>query len=213
MKKLLFILFSLSLITAFTFKSQAQDQKIGQKGFHNLVKSKDIPQESKLIIDQLESNNFHQKIKEYLSLKIEEETIVYQDMNMRELIRQLDKSMYYQLDGHARTLAREAILNQVDPYLTLAIILHETGCNGRCSKLVSICNNIGAVKGYPGCGDTSFKYYDSIDDSITALIELLRYSYYNYGLNSPESIAYKYSGGSESWANYIYYYIDLIANR
>ena len=45
----------------------------------------------------------------------------------------------------------------VDPYLAVAISMHETGCTWNCSYLLKACNNVGGQKG-EGCG--SYRAYD-----------------------------------------------------
>ena len=69
---------------------------------------------------------------------------VYRGMTMEELAAQLDKSLKSTLKGTGYLFATKCIETGVDPYIAVAIVLHETGCDyGTCSSLVRNCYNVG----------------------------------------------------------------------
>ena len=141
------------------------------------------------------------------------EEIVYEDMTFNELSSQLNKSLSSTLTNKGEIFAKRALEYEVDPYLALAIVLHETGCKWGCSSLVVNCNNVGGVKGSPSCGGGSYRYYSSLDEGITAFIRNLKYNYYDYGLNTAYKMQRKYTGGSTTWASKVENYIKKKKNK
>jgi len=136
--------------------------------------------------------------------------IVYKGMTMDELAEKLEKNLKSTLKGHGKVFAEYSVKYEVDPYLALAIVLHETGCySGKCSTLASKCNNIGGMKGSPGCGGGSYKKFESLDKGIEAFYKNLSKNYYKKGLTTPETIGKKYAE-SQTWPERIRYYINLI---
>lgn len=152
-----------------------------------------------------------QTIEQVQNAKPEAE-IVYDGMTLDQLAAQLDKSLKSTLTGKGFLYASYSLQMGVDPYVALAITLHETGCNGNCSKLVKECNNVGGMKGSPGCNGGSYKKFNTIDDGIKAYIDNLSKNYYKKGLNTVEKINKKYAA-STAWSGKIYYYINLIKTR
>jgi len=141
-----------------------------------------------------------------------EAEIVYDGMTLDQLSTKLDKSLKSVLAGKGSLYASYSLQMGVDPYVALAITLHETGCNGTCSKLVRECNNVGGMKGSPGCNGGSYKKFETIDEGIKAYIDNLSKNYYKKGLDTVEEINTKYAA-STTWSGKIYYYIDLIKSR
>lgn len=135
--------------------------------------------------------------------------IVYDGLTMEELSAKLNRSMNSTIAGYGEVYARYSLELGLDPYLALAITLHETGCKWNCSNLVKACNNVGGMKGQPGCGGGSYKAFDSLEEGIKGYLNNLYNNYYAQGLTTPETIGPKYAGSSE-WASKIYYYIDSI---
>ena len=163
---------------------------------------KEISVEYKFII-------FEAKEKEQTIFK----EIVYENLTLEELTNKLNKSLNSTLTNKGNIFAKVAIENEVDPYLVTAIALHETGCKWNCSYLVKNCNNVGGVKGTPSCNNSSYRYYDSLDEGITHFITNIKNNYYNYGLKDAYSMQRKYTGGSTSWANKVNNYIESIKNN
>ncbi len=149
--------------------------------------------------------------KKEVVVPIEIPEIVYDGMTMEELSKKLNKNLKSTLKGYGSVFAEYSIKYEVDPYLALAIVLHETGCySGKCSTLTSKCNNIGGMKGSPGCGGGPYKKFQSLDKGIEAFYKNLSKNYYKKGLTTPESIGKKYAE-SESWPKRIRYYMNIIA--
>lgn len=147
--------------------------------------------------------------------KAEEEKkkkIVYDGLTMDQLSHKLDKSLKSTLKGQGRTFAKYSVQLGIDPYMAVAIVLHETGCSWNCSKLVRTCYNVGGMKGSPGCGGGSYQRFSNLDQGIKAFMYNLYNNYYKYGLKTPEQINPKYAS-SKTWATKIRQYMRQIKNR
>ena len=143
---------------------------------------------------------------------IEKPVIVYDGMTLEQLAAKLDKNLKSTLKGYGMVFAESSIKYGVDPYLALAIVLHETGCaSGTCSSLAKQCNNIGGMKGSNHCGNSSYAKFKTLDSGIDAFFKNLANNYYKKGLTTPESIGKKYAE-SKTWASRIKYYMNVIKN-
>lgn len=145
---------------------------------------------------------------EYLQ-KEAENKIVYDGLTMDELIAKLDRSLKGKVAGTGEKFATRCLELGLDPYMAVAIVLHETGCNGTCSKLVEACNNVGGMKGRPGCNGGSYRAFDTLDQGIDAFLNNLYNNYIAQGLVTPEQIGVKYAA-STTWASKIHYYMNKI---
>ncbi len=148
------------------------------------------------------------------SKTVEEENleIVYDGMTLDELAKKLDKNLKSTLKGYGFVFAQASVKYGVDPYLALAIVLHETGCSsGSCSTLVKKCNNVGGMKGANHCGGSSYARFKSLNSGIEAFFKNLSQNYYKKGLKTPESIGKKYAE-SKTWSKQIRYYMKKIKN-
>lgn len=133
--------------------------------------------------------------------------IVYDGMTMEELSEKLDRSLKSTLSGYGSTFANFSIQYGVDPYIALAITLLETGCyHGVCSTLTSQCNNVGGMKGSPGCGGGAYQRFSTLDAGIEAFIQNLSKNYYQVGLTTVEQIGKKYAE-SKTWSTKVNDYI------
>lgn len=141
---------------------------------------------------------------------VQAEPIVYDGMTLTELAEKLNRSLKSTLSGTGMSFAKYAMDMNIDPYLAVAIVLHETGCNnGTCSKQVRQCYNVGGMKGGPSCNGTSYKKFDSLDDGIYSFMYNLKTNYYDKGLTTPEQMNKKYAA-SKAWAGKIHHYINKI---
>ena len=111
--------------------------------------------------------------------------------------------------GKGELIATECINKGVDPYITVAIILHETGCGTKCSNLARYCYNFGGQKGKPSCNGGAFRQFDTIDEGLVGMIDNLSRNYFALGLNTPETIGPKYCEGNE-WAGHISWFVNKI---
>ena len=137
------------------------------------------------------------------------EPIVYENMTLNELAEKLNKSLKSTLSGTGMSFAKYAVEMNIDPYLAVAIVLHETGCNYKCSAQVRQCYNVGGMKGGPSCNGTSYKKFNSLDEGIYGFMYNLKVNYYDKGLTTVEQINKKYAA-SNSWAKKIHHYIKKI---
>ncbi len=136
--------------------------------------------------------------------------IVYDGMTLDELGEKLNRSLKSTLSGYGPVIAKKAIDTGVDPYVAVAIILHETGCYfGTCSTLASQCNNIGGMKGGPTCGGSAYRAFSTLEEGIQAFINNLSKNYYQKGLTTVELIGKKYAE-SNTWSTKVNYYIEKI---
>lgn len=156
---------------------------------------------------QKEEERKEREYQEYLKT-----LIVYDGLTMDELAEKLDRSLKNELHGYGRLYAEYSLANGVDPYIAVAISLHETGCNGHCSNLMLSCNNVGGQKGSPVCGSGGYRGFDTLEDGIKGFIDNLSRNYFGMGLNTPELMNPKYAG-STSWASKVNYYVDTIKAR
>ena len=141
--------------------------------------------------------------------KEETKKIVYDGLTIEELTDKLNLSLNSTLSGMGHIYANYSLELGVDPYLALAISLHETGCKWTCSKLVRECNNVGGQKGSPSCNGGSYKKYDTIEEGIKGYIDNIKKNYYDYGLTTPETMNKKYAADPE-WAVKVNRYIEEI---
>lgn len=147
-----------------------------------------------------------QKIKEQEARK---QKIVYDNLTLDELSAKLDRSLNSTLSGQGSTFATYAVELGIDPYLSVAIVLHETGCKWNCSTLLKQCNNVGGMKGSPGCNGGSYKAFPSLEEGIKAYMDNLQRNYFSLGLTTPETIGPKYAASS-TWASQVNAYINEI---
>lgn len=135
---------------------------------------------------------------------------VYEQMTMEELAAKLDRNLGNgYIAGKGYLIASRCIEKGVDPYIAVAIMLHETGCKYNCSSLVRSCNNVGGQKGAPGCNGGSYKAYQTLDEGIVGFIDNLYKNYYSKGLTTIETIAPKYAQSS-AWPTKIRNYVNQI---
>lgn len=134
--------------------------------------------------------------------------IVYDGMTIDELAAKLDRYLKDDLSGKGYLYATHSLKLGVDPYLSVAISMHETGCQWGCSKLLKNCNNVGGQKGQPNCQGT-YKGYDTLDDGIRGFIDNIYNNYYKYGLTTPDEMNPKYAADPK-WSYYVNKYIEQI---
>lgn len=141
--------------------------------------------------------------------EISEPEIVYDGLTLDELSDRLNRSLNSTISGYGNLFASKSIELGLDPYLAVAIVLHETGCSWNCSELVNQCYNVGGQKGGPGCWGGSYRAFSSMEEGINSFLENLYYNYYAIGLTTPETINPKYAE-STAWASKINAYIEKI---
>lgn len=132
---------------------------------------------------------------------------VYENMTIDELAAKLNRNLGNgYIAGKGYLIASQCIEKGVDPYVAVAIMLHETGCKHNCSTLVKTCNNVGGQKGAPGCNGGSYKRYNTLDEGIVGFIDNLYRNYYSKGLTTIDAIAPKYAASS-AWPAKIKSYV------
>ena len=132
---------------------------------------------------------------------------VYDGMTLDELSSKLNKSLKGILSNKGKLIATRCLKYGVDPYVAVAIMLHETGCNSRCSSLSTKYYNVGGMRGSNG-----YMHFNSIDEGINRFIDNLYKGYYKIGLNTPEKMNKKYAE-STTWASKVNEYVKKIKSK
>lgn len=190
------IFFAILLCTFKTIRLSEEEKQVIKKQDYTTEKS--IPKKNiKVVLKNKEQE------------KKAENNIVYNGMTMEGLTEKLNRSLTSTLSGTGYLFARKAIELGLDPYLSIAIVLHETGCTWDCSTLVKQCNNVGGMKGYPTCGNGSYKYFPTLEEGINGYMDNLYNNYVAIGLTTPELMNSKYAA-SPTWATQVNRYIDKI---
>lgn len=142
---------------------------------------------------------------------IEEPQIVFDGLTMEELSSKLERNLNSDISGYGEVLATKSIELGIDPYLAVSIMLHETGCKWNCSSLMRKCNNVGGMKGNPGCNGGPYKRFNTLDEGIDAFLNNLYNNYYKKGYTTPEQIGARYAE-DPAWPSKINKYINEIRN-
>lgn len=156
-----------------------------------------------------ETNNTVELTKKEEQAKEIKSKIVYDGMTIDQLSAKLEKSMNSNLKGKGALFATESIKLGLDPYLAVAITLQETGCSYDCSSMVKMCNNVGGLKGKPGCNGGSYMSFSSLDEGIKSYLKILHKRYYSKGLTTPEKMNASYAA-SPTWASKVNWYIKKV---
>ncbi len=139
-----------------------------------------------------------------------QDPIVYDGMTLKQLTDKFNRILKSTLAGTGYYFAKYAIDYGVDPYIAVAITLHETGCNnGSCSSKVTKCNNVGGMKGSPSCNGGSYKAFATLEEGIKGFIHNLKKNYYDKGLTTLEQMNTKYAS-SKTWATQVNRYVNQI---
>lgn len=133
---------------------------------------------------------------------------VYDSLTLEELTDKLNRILSSDLSGMGSYFAENAINLGVDPYLAVAIAMHETGCSWNCSSLTKNCNNVGGQKG-EGCG--AYKAYDTLEEGIYGFILNIKNNYVDYGLYTADEMNPKYAEDPQ-WSSKVNKYIEKIKN-
>ena len=155
-----------------------------KKQYNATINSKVFYNDSKVFLEEAEND-----VKE----EIRKASVVWDDLTIDELSEKLERSMNSSLKGKGRLFATYSIELGLDPYLALAITLHETGCSYSCSGLVRSHNNLGGLKG----------------DGIKGYLNILYKRYYSKGLTTPEKMNPVYAQ-STTWASKVRWYMNKI---
>lgn len=137
--------------------------------------------------------------------------IVYDGLTLDELSEKIEKNLNSTISGYGRVFASRSIELGLDPYLAVSIMLHETGCKWTCSSLMQKCNNVGGMKGSPGCNGGSYKKFDTLEEGIESFLTMLYNNYYAKGATTPEQIGPRYAA-DPNWATKVNNYINQIKN-
>lgn len=212
------VLFATSVYNNKTFKT-IEKAASKEKSYNIKTVAKEYVPEKLVFLNEQPKEELEKEepiVEEEVQVEEEEEVvevkepIVYDGLTLSELTAKLDRNMSSTISGMGYIYASYALEIGIDPYLALAITLHETGCNGTsgCSSLVKDCNNVGGQKGGPVCRN-GYKKYDTLEAGIKGYMDNIKKNYYDYGLTTPEAMNDKYAE-STTWAEKVNEYIDKI---
>ena len=134
---------------------------------------------------------------------------VYDNLTIEELTDKLNRTLSSDLSGKGESFAKYSIDLGVDPYLAVAIAMHETGCTWNCSYLAKTCNNVGGQKG-SGCGE--YQAFETLEDGIYGFILNIKNKYVDYGLMTADEMNPKYAE-DPTWSSKVNNYIEKIKNN
>lgn len=146
---------------------------------------------------------------EELEKEAEKNKIVYDNMTLDQLSEKLNRSLNSTISGQGYAFASSAIELGIDPYLAVAIVMHETGCKWECSSLLKQCNNVGGMKGAGGCNGGSYASFPSLEEGIRAYMNNLYKNYISQGLTTADAMGPKYAASS-TWSAQVNAYINEI---
>lgn len=132
-------------------------------------------------------------------------SIVYDGLTLTALSEKLNKNLSSTLTNTGIYFANYTKKTGLDPYLAVAIVLHETGCKWTCSSLVRNNYNIGGLK-----SGGKFIKYNSLEEGIDGYLNILFNNYYAKGLTTAELMQSKYAPSSTTWTDKINWYINNI---
>lgn len=160
-------------------------------------------EEENIINDEVE------KVEEEISVEeVPQRVEVFDGLTMEELIDKLNRNLSSDLSNMGYAYANYSIELGVDPYLAVAISMHETGCTWNCSYLAKTCHNVGGQKG-SGCGE--YAAFDTMEDGIYAFIANIKRNYVDYGLMTADEMNPKYAE-DPTWSMKVNNYIEKIKN-
>ena len=134
---------------------------------------------------------------------------VFDGLTMEELTDKLDRNLGSDLSGMGYAYANYSIELGVDPYLAVAISMHETGCTWNCSYLAKTCHNVGGMKG-SGCGE--YAGFDTMEEGIYAFIANIKRNYVDFGLYTADTMNPKYAE-DPTWSSKVNKYYEKIKNN
>ena len=134
---------------------------------------------------------------------------VFDGLTMEELTDKLNRTLSSDLSGMGYAYANYSTELGVDPYLAVAISMHETGCTWNCSYLAKTCNNIGGMKG-SGCGE--YASFNTLEEGIYAFVANIKNNYVDYGLLTADAMNPKYAE-DPTWSSKVNKYYEKIQNN
>lgn len=181
------------------------------KATTKIVPTKDLPLTVPSIIEETipEEEPITSIPYEIAPVFVDDGSIIYDGMTLTELTDKLNKSLDSYLTNTGYFFAKFTKDNGIDPYLSVAIVLLETGCKWNCSTLTRSCNNIGGLKGGTSCNGGSYRKYDTLEEGIEGYLNVIYNTYYMNGMDTPEKMASTYAA-SPTWAQKVRTYMDEI---
>ena len=154
-----------------------------------------------------------QEVKEDVKEEVQEvkevekaEATTEDSLSQAQLAEKLNRVLKSNLAGTGNLFASLSAQYGIDPYLAVAIVLHETGCSWSCSAAVRNHNNVGGM--YAG---GSLMHFNSLNEGIEGFFKNLKTRYYDKGWTTAETIGPHYAS-STTWVSKINSYMEKIKN-
>ena len=206
--------------------NQASDIINGIKNDNGNSKYKEavtLPHEptTSIVIPKINDDDYNEEVSDEVDTKYPYEvapqfeddgSIIYDGMTLTELTNKLNKSLNGYMTNTGYFFAEYTKKTGLNPYLSVSIVLLETGCKWTCSKLTRECNNIGGLKGSPSCNGKSYKKYNTLGEGIDGYLDIIYKNYYLKGMKTPEEMASTYAA-SPTWAEKVRSYMNEIKDR
>ncbi|MBR3208984.1 MAG: glucosaminidase domain-containing protein [Bacilli bacterium] len=216
---IMYVIIIFMLISTLTAKkTYAKGELLEIKPANVLINAKDtstlklnytVEELRQIKIAKKEAEELERQKEEERRREEEEKRIVFDGLTMRELTDKLNRTLHSTIAGKGEIFAKLSDELGLDPYLAVAIVMHESGCKWECSGLLKTCNNVGGMKGAGGCGGGAYAYFPTLDEGIRAYMYNLYKNYASYGLTTPEAMGPKYAA-SETWAVNVRRYMNEI---
>lgn len=135
----------------------------------------------------------------------EDVSLAFEGKSVLEVAEVLNKTLGGILVNQGEAFARLSMEKGMDPYLLVAISIHETG-NGTSSAARNKYNFGGLMCSGRLCT------YSSVEDGIEKYINIVYKNYFSQGLTTAETMNKKYAA-STSWAMQVNAWYDRIKNK
>ena len=143
---------------------------------------------------------------------VDDGSIIYDGLTITELTEKLNKSLNSYMKNTGYFFADYTRRTGLDPYLSVSIVLLESGCTWNCSYLTVKCNNIGGLKGSPSCGGGAYRRYDTLEEGINGYLDIIYHNYYLKGMRTADQMASTYAESS-TWSEKVNNYINKIKSN
>ena len=162
---------------------------------------------------EISINNIEKENKEYIEYKKKEEEKYIKEHSFNgeldtTIINKINRYLNSTMKNKGKFIVDYSLKVGIDPYLSTAVMLQESGCAWTCSYLTRVCNNVAGNKGDPGCDGGSYRKFDTIEEGIKFAINKLN-SYYQKGLTTPEEIN-PYYAEDKTWYKKVNNYITKL---
>lgn len=142
--------------------------------------------------------------KKIVTTKKVNKEVLYDGLNEQELTNKINRFLKNEMAGTGSVFVDYYKKTGLDPYIAIAISLHETGCNGKCYYLAVERNNFGGM--FSG---GKLIQFETKEIGLQSYLDNLYRNYWNKGLKTTKQINKKYAT-NPNWYKTVDYYISEI---